>query len=50
MGMMVGAPVRATGNHGAVVYSLPAGDDATAAAPKFKIDKKNRTDNNYWWI
>ena len=35
-GMMVGAPVRATGNHGAVVYSLPTGDDNA----KFKIDEK----------
>ena len=35
-GMMVGAPVRATGNHGAVVYSLPAGNDNA----KFKIDER----------
>ena len=33
-GMMVGAPVTATGNHGAVNYTL-AGDDA-----KFEIDQK----------
>ena len=34
-GMMVGAPVTATGNHGAVNYTLE-GDDAA----KFEIDKK----------
>ena len=39
-GMMVGAPVTATGNHGAVNYTLEESGDATAAAPKFKIDQK----------
>ncbi len=35
MGMMVGAPVTATGNHGAVNYTLGGTDVA-----RFKIDKK----------
>ena len=35
-GAMVGAPVTATGNHGAVNYTLVTGDDAA----KFKIDQK----------
>ena len=35
-GMNVGAPVTATGNHGAVNYTLTTDDDAT----KFKIDQK----------
>ena len=37
-GMMVGAPVTATGNHGAVNYAL-AGTDGEDNA-KFKIDQK----------
>ena len=38
-GMMVGTPVTATGNHGAVNYTLGDSGDA-AGTPKFKIDKK----------
>ena len=37
-GRNVGAPVTATGNHGTVRYSLDTSGDATAAAPRFKID------------
>ena len=37
-GMMVGAPVRATGNHGAVVYSLAAG---VSDNDKFDIDERS---------
>ena len=40
-GMKVGAPVTATGNHGAVNYTLVDSGDATTAAPKFKIDQKS---------
>ncbi len=36
----VGAPVTSTGNHGTVRYSLADSGDATATAPKFKIDEK----------
>ena len=39
-GMNVGAPVTATGNHGAVNYTLVDSGDAAAPTPKFKIDQK----------
>ena len=39
-GANVGAPVTATGNHGAVNYTLVDSGDAAGATPKFKIDPK----------